>query len=196
MTSWQVVAAANTAIAVAYFGIFVAILTPLVQTHQLRSNRLGVATAAIFLSCALHHGSHSVHLLVPDAVGTMHGMTMRDLFGWDMAAGDLFGALVALYYWSLRRTYGPLMQGAKLFEDLRERQRQAMELNDDVVQGLAVAQLALAMNEPQRSREAIEDALASSRRIISELLGDDDAGSRLGPGDLVRRRPASIGGSQ
>jgi len=62
---WQLDIAANLVVAVAYVAIAGAILVPLVREGQLRSNRLGAATAAIFLTCAVHHGSHAAHLVLP-----------------------------------------------------------------------------------------------------------------------------------
>jgi len=38
-----------------------------------------------------------------------------------------------MYYWTLRRNYSSVMHGAQLFEDLRQRERQALELNDTVL---------------------------------------------------------------
>ena len=62
---WHFGAVANGIIAVAYFGICAVIIVPLARTGQLRSNKLGVATAAIFFSCAVHHGAHTVMLMLP-----------------------------------------------------------------------------------------------------------------------------------
>ena len=65
MSSWQVGLVCNAVIMIAYLGISLAIVVPLTRSHQLRSNPLGAATAAIFLTCAVHHGVHSVHILLP-----------------------------------------------------------------------------------------------------------------------------------
>ena len=56
---------ANLVIAAAYLGITFAILRPLFATDQWRTNRLGTATTAIFFTCAVHHGAHAIHMLVP-----------------------------------------------------------------------------------------------------------------------------------
>ncbi|HEX6493498.1 MAG TPA: hybrid sensor histidine kinase/response regulator, partial [Candidatus Dormibacteraeota bacterium] len=141
---WVTGTIANLVIAIAYLGISVAIVVPLVRERQLRSNPLGSATAAIFLTCAVHHGGHAVKAMLP-FVNAWHGLGFDAASGiytrlaWDPQAvtWDVLSAGVAVYYWSLRRTYAPLMRGAKLFEDLRERQRRALEINDDIVQGLA-----------------------------------------------------------
>lgn len=189
---WQTVAAANGIVAVAYLLIAGAILLPLIRTQQVLSNRLGTATAAIFFTCAVYHGSHSLHLVLPIFnVEVARGIAARVAFsGWDTVAWDILTAMTGVYYWSLRRTYGGLMKGAALFEDLKQKQRQALEINDNIVQGLVVAETALALDQRDLSREALAATLVSARQIISELLGD--AETRLGPGDLRRRAPAVV----
>jgi hypothetical protein len=196
---WVAGTVANLVIAIAYLGIAVAILVPLVRERQLRSNPLGSATAAIFLTCAVHHGGHAVKALLP-FVSAWHVLGFDAASGvytrlaWDPEAvlWDVLSAAVAVYYWSLRRNYAPLMRGAKLFEDLRERQRQALEINDDIVQGLAEAKLALQLGERDQSEEALTATLAAARRIITDLLGESGAETRLGPGHLRRSAAAGV----
>jgi hypothetical protein len=193
MNSWQVGALTNGITAVAYLAIVYAIVKPLVQSRQLRQNTLGVATAAIFFTCAVHHGSHTVHLLGP-SIGFEHheGLAMRQAFTWHISGWDVLMAGVAVWYWTLRRSYGPLMRGAKLFEDMKERQRRALEINDNIVQGLAVAKLALELDDVDTSRQAVAAALASAQGIISGLLGEAGSQNRLAAGDLVRTHAAEV----
>ena len=189
---WQIGAAANLVVAIAYLMISWAIISPLVRTGQVRENRLGVATAAIFLTCAVHHGSHFVHMVLPTfGVDQDAGAAWRDAWDWHISVWDVITAAVGAYYWTLRSTYGSLMRGASLFDDLREKQRQALEINDNIVQGLVTAKMALELDDQNRSQEALTRALASARQIISELLGEEGSDTRLGAGDLVRSRPAS-----
>jgi hypothetical protein len=190
---WELGVAANLVTAIAYTAIAVAILRPLIQTGQLRTNKLGTATGAIFITCAVHHGSHSFHMLFPTAgVGHDVGYSLRDSFDLPTVIWDIITAAVGVYYWTLRSTYGPLMRGAALFEDLKENQRRALEINDNIVQGLVVAETALALNQQDQSREALEATLAAARQIISELLGEAESESRLGPGDLRRSGAATV----
>lgn len=193
MTSWQLGTAMNLVIAVAYLGIASAILWPLIRSDQWRKNRLGLATAAIFFTCAVHHGHHALHMLGP-ALGLQDeaGLRLREAWSWDIAIWDVLGAGAALYYWSLRKTYGSLMRGATLFEDLREKQRQALEINDNIVQSLSVAKLALEIDDRDRSERALEASLASARRIITDLLGETETTSRLNAGELQRRDAAKV----
>ncbi len=190
---WQTAAAANLIVAVAYVLISGAIIVPLMRSRQLGSNLLGTATAAIFMTCAVHHGAHAVHMFLPSVGVEDHvGLAARAAFGeWHVVSWDVFTAGVGVYYWTLRRTYGALMRGASLFEDLKEKQRQALEINDNIVQGLVVAETALAFDQHQLSREALASTLVSARQIISDLLGEANSETRLGPGDL-RRTTAAI----
>lgn len=68
-------------------------------------------------------------------------------------------------------------------QDLERRQRQAYELNDSVVQRLAVANLAFAMGRAEQAGEAVSDALNAAKRIINEWAGES-------PDQLQRREPA------
>jgi signal transduction histidine kinase len=65
-----------------------------------------------------------------------------------------------------------------------ERERQALDIHDNIVQGLAEAQLAFDVGRPEQAREAVERTLAQARRIVTELMGEP------GPGDLRRSSPA------
>jgi hypothetical protein len=190
---WRIGAGANFVVALAYLGIAYAIVRPLIESRQLRSNRLGAATAAIFLTCAVHHGGHTVHMLLP-AFGLEqdHGLALRSSFDWHQAAWDVLTAAVGIYYWTLRRTYGPLMRGATLFEDMKQRQAQALEINDEIVQGLTVAKLALEVGHADRSVEAMESTLVAAQEIITSLLGDRGEENAFGAGHLRRRSPARI----
>ena len=190
---WKLGVGANLVIGVAYLAIAWAILRPLLATKQVPSNRLGTATAAIFFTCAVHHGSHGIHMLLPSVgLEVEVGTALRRAFEPHVVVWDLVSAAVGVWYWTLRSTYGPLMKGAALFQDMKERQRQALEINDNIVQGLAVAKLALELDERQASHDALESALASARQIITDLLGESGEENRLGPGDLTRTKAATI----
>ena len=75
---------------------------------------------------------------------------------------------------------------------LEERRQRALELNDEVVQGLAVAQLALQTGREQQAREALAITLSAVQDIVGELLDSAGDRGRLQPGDLVRSTHASV----
>ena len=187
---WSTGMAANAVVAMAYLLISLAIVRPLLRTGQLRSNRLGAATAAIFFSCAVHHGAHTVHMLLPYVgVAEAQGLAMRESYGVQGGIWDVVSAIVGIYYWTLRRTYGSLMEGAKLFEDMQQREKQALELNDNVLQGLVVAKLALDLDDRAKAYSAIEGAIGSASTMITEMLGVQEQRSRH---SLVREAPAHV----
>lgn len=188
-------AGANTVVALAYFGISAAVLVPLMDAGQLRSNRLGLATALIFFSCAVGHGGHAVHLLSPlVGIDVVHGELVQASTDWHLAVWTALTACVGLWYWSLRRSYGRLLDGAKLFEDQRARQREAAEINDAVVQGIVTAQLARRLGRHDEADAALEDTLASARELVSRLLDEASGGRAQDAGDFVRRAAATVGG--
>jgi len=222
MSPAQIGAVANLVIAISYVVITGVIAVPLVRQRQLRANRLGAATMAIFFTCAVHHGavglvaaaaSSGVQLasgaflfvcsLHPGPGGVVtagpvgfklaSALPTPPPWDWWSVAVDVFGAGVGLHYVRLRRTYGSLMRGPVLFEDLREQQRQALQINDNIVQGLTVAHLALEVGDVEKGAAALDETLASARVIISGLLLQDRAsGARLGPGDLMRKEAAVV----
>jgi hypothetical protein len=187
--SWVLGLVCNAIIAGAYLLICLTITTPLARSGQLRSNLLATATAAIFLSCAVHHGAHAVHMLLP-ALGIRDpsGLAMRDAWDWPLSLWDAVGAGVALYYWSLRRSYSSLTGGAQLFQDLRLREQQALELNDSVLQGLVVAKMAIDIDDLDQARTALTASIASASRIVTNLLLDTEHHAL----NLVRAHPATL----
>jgi hypothetical protein len=172
---WTVGLVANAVIAVAYLAIVGSILVPLLRSRQLTKNKLGTATAAIFLTCAVHCAIHVLDLAFPVLDGNReHGLAVRRGWDWELALWDVLGAAAAAYYFGLRRTYGSLMQGAQLFVDLRRRERQALEINDNVLQGLVVAKMALELDQRETAVAALETSITGASRMITALMATDD----------------------
>lgn len=191
--TWEVVTAANLVTAAAYTAISYIIASGLVATGQLRSNRLGAATALIFLTCAVHHGTHAVHMLLPSlGVQDAKALALRDAWHWQSATWDVFSAAVGIFYLSLRGSYASVLRGAQMFEDMKVRERQALEINDNIVQGLTVAKYAMTMGSDAQSKQAIEDTLRRARSLITDLLGEPGTGRELRPGDLRRTTAATV----
>jgi signal transduction histidine kinase len=192
MEWWMVSTALNIVVVSAYLAISLTILRGLKKAGRVWSNPLMLATSAIFFTCAVHHGSHPVHMLLPTfGVEDHHSMAMREAFdSWHTSLWDVATAGVGIWYFMLRNRFPALARGSALFEDLRERERQALEIHDNVVQGLAEAQLAFDVGREQQAREAVDRTLAAARQIITDLLGEPGSGIELGPGDLRRSAPA------
>jgi hypothetical protein len=64
------------------------------------------------------------------------------------------------------------------------RRRDAIEINDDVVQGLVVARMAIETGDLAMAIEAIDRTLAAARQLVGELL---ESGPPIEPGGFVRR---------
>ncbi len=149
MTWWQISAVANTVIMAAYMAISVAIGRALWRSGQWNKNPLGLATTAIFFTCGLHHGWHTLHLLLPDramdlmakhddmaghdrsGVGGPSGNAMRIAFN-DVytASWDIVTAAAAVWYWTLRGRFPALVRGAAVFEDLKLREAAEQTLRE------------------------------------------------------------------
>lgn len=70
---------------------------------------------------------------------------------------------------------------AKFAEE--EMRRQAMQLNDQVIQEVALAKMSLEMNDAKKAAGALSRALASAKAVVSHLL---TSAKKVRPGDLVR----------
>ena len=157
--SWQLVMAANFVIAAAYAVIAYLIISGLLATGQLRTNRLGVATALIFVTSAGHHALEAFQLLLPSlGSDTSHGLALRHAWDWHMVVWDLLTAIVGIYYLSLRGSQAGAPRGAQMFDDLKVRERQALEINDNIVQGLTVAKYAMSIGAEDHTF-LVEDSL-------------------------------------
>lgn len=108
-------------------------------------------------------------------------------FGQDEI--DMLGALGALANLAMERVEAENLR-VKL-EKATVRRQQALEINDNIVQGLAVAKYSFDLGEEAKAREAIEGTLVAARSIISELLDDIGGSVDLGPGTLTRDRAAT-----
>ena len=72
------------------------------------------------------------------------------------------------------------------------RRRQALEINDNLVQGLVAAVYAMEMGETETSATFLGRTLTAARAMMDDLLDPLD-GAGLQPGDLVRSSAAVIG---
>lgn len=139
MSGWVWVVVLNGITAAAYLGIVLFIVRGLMRTGQLRNNRLAVATAAIFLTCAAHHLAHAVHLWTGFdghashlAAGSGGGMldAMRESMGGPLdVAVTASTALAGVIYLGMRRFYGPLLRSPAMFDDASEARYRQLAAN-------------------------------------------------------------------
>lgn len=72
------------------------------------------------------------------------------------------------------------------------RRRQALEINDTVIQGLTAAVLAMTGDDASAATHYLERTLRAARHMMNDWLEPLD-GAALGPGDLVRAAPSTLG---
>ena len=188
---WQLGLAMNAIISVAFLGVAAMLLTNAIRTKHVRNNPLGVATTILYVTCGGGHLVHTLQLLdVPLGRATAAGFAIQAEYMSNphMIVIDVLTAIAGVSYWLMRKRFPALVSGAAVFEDLRERQRRALEINDNVVQGLVRAKLALDVGEKAEGDAAVADTLSKARNIITDLLGDED----LEVGRLRRRVPGQV----
>ncbi len=199
---WMLGAAANVAMVVVFALIANNMIRAIIDGNQWRTNPILVATAAVFTLCSIGHGVHLLHLMEPylartPVVGAVltsapggldlevaaaSRVAMSDplLLTWDVLTG-----LLCIAFWTLRSRLEYLVEGNALNIDMEQRQQEALELHDDVVQSLVEAKASFDVGDRAAGQQAIETALRRAKRITGRLLGDEDLGHvKLGPQDL------------
>jgi signal transduction histidine kinase len=159
---WQLALITNLLVAVAYAGVTHHIGVHLTRTHQWRHNLLAATVAIFFASCSINHLAHSVRVLLQPE--------WRSIWSWHMLTVDSLTALFGLWYFYERFRSPKMSRGAALFEDSTVRRRDAMEIQDNVAQGLIAARYALDRGDARAADTAVEAAIGSARRVITELL--------------------------
>ena len=168
--------ATNTVIAVAFLAVAFLLAVNLTRSRQWSANPLGSGTFLLYLTCGGGHAVHAIQLAYPLlGVATVTGLAAQTEYQlWHMAVWDALTAAAGVWYWTMRRRFPDLVSGAAVFEDLRERQRRALEIHDNIVQGLVRAQVALDLEKDEEGRQAVGETLGASRRIVTELLGKEE----------------------
>lgn len=102
---------------------------------------------------------------------------------------NLLGDLGTLSNLALQRL--DAAETERLLAEARLRQRQALEINDNVVQRLAVAHYSFELGQVEEGKKAMQAALRAARRTISDLLDELPPGQQVDPSTLTRKAPAS-----
>jgi signal transduction histidine kinase len=101
---------------------------------------------------------------------------------------ELLNSVGTLAHLALERTRALALRVQLAEAQLRR--RQALDINDNIVQGLAVAKYAFDLGEEEKGRQAVNETLTEARRIVRALLDELEPEEGLRPGMLVRERPA------
>jgi PAS domain S-box-containing protein len=88
-----------------------------------------------------------------------------------------------------RSTMAELAKREQQLADVQSRRTQALELNDNVVQGLSAAAYALQLERAAEAEAAVQATLSAARTMIDELLAGSEDGVRTA--GLLRERPAA-----
>jgi len=80
-------------------------------------------------------------------------------------------------------------EATRQLQETRHRRQQALEINDNVVQGLAASIYALDCDDPTRAIRTLRRTLGTARQMMRNLLNDN---TEIVPGDLVREAPATL----
>lgn len=138
---------------------------------------------------ALHHGAAST--IDADSVYN-HYAALNNPWKWAAIHGMfVLGASAAsVYAWRLNEEAAAEVETYRLrAEEGERRAKSALEINDNVVQGLAVVTSALALGRHDMAEDAARRAIESARSIMSDLLDDGDA--PMEPGTLRRTAAAA-----
>ena len=148
---------ANMVITVAYASITLAIVVPVARAGQLRTNKLAVATAMIFFSCAVGHALHAA-MAYQTIIGSASHRMHEDAAGWSWTSAlwDVVTAAVGVHYWTLRRGYGVLLgKGAIYVDPWGQRRLDAAAARERAARDLAEQQRATLATVVEHSDDAI-----------------------------------------
>ena len=133
--------------------------------------------------------SNVIHLQFPFGTMTVWASAYTPFFGTDEV--ELIESLGALANLAFERVHSAQLRAQ--LEQAQMRRQQALEINDNVVQGLTVAKLAFDLGDRDKAMRALQETLVSARGIITRLLQDIEDTDEIRPGQLVRGSPASVG---
>jgi signal transduction histidine kinase len=193
---WTLGFLANGVIATAFLAVAVLLAVNLTTSKQWRKNPLAAATVFLFITCGGGHAIYTLQL-IEGSLGfdTASGAAIRYAYGEPhMWVWDGVIAVTGVAYWRMRSRFPALVTGTAVFEDLRERQAQALEIHDNVVQGLVRAKLALELDDREQGDEAVDAALASAQRIVTDLLSQESTRAHRAPPGGGGVEPATGGG--
>lgn len=195
VSTWWIVGAAMNLVMLVTFSMIAWFMWKAIwEGDQWTSNPLLLGMAGIFTFCALSHGIHFEHAMLP-IYGPWLGLEAPNLsaeFGlWARTAMtdpvllsvDVATAVLGVAYWRFRREQGRMFRGAELSEDLRVLEQEARVMQDSVVQTSVEAQLLLEAGQDEEAVDRLEEAITESKGIVDRFFGEE-VGHELGPGDL------------
>ncbi|MFL6022807.1 MAG: response regulator, partial [Marmoricola sp.] len=104
-------------------------------------------------------------------------------------SGSDQAAMTALFLSDARPRLDREAMATRLGES-QQRRRQALEINDNVVQGLTSAAYSLDQQDAVTARSYIDRTLNAARHMMDDLL--EPQGQQIRPGDLIRQHAANL----
>ena len=158
------------------------VVFPFLIWAALRFRQLGATSASLLV------GAVAV-AYTANAVGPFMQASRDD----SLLLSQTFVSVAALTALSLAAVTTELLRAERASAE--RRRRQALEINDSIVQGLAIAGYRIGADDGQ-SREAIAGTLRRARDLIGQLLDEEGEEIELRAGELRRDVAASVGGTE
>lgn len=188
MEAWWFTVGAHAVLTIGYAWIASILFWGNTSARQWRANPIATATFTIFLSCGIGHGLHVFH-----AFESQLGLASSSTTASQIAMGDPLllvwsgaTALVAVWYLTMRGRLGIVTFGAPLCEDMEAREQRAQKMRIPIQDAIIRAETRLALGDREGAMAALDEAMAISRDVVTELIGDDPR-MRIKAGDLRRR---------
>lgn len=209
---WMAASLANLVMTVTFVAIAIPLWKAIYEGDQLFSNPLLTGFALIFSTCAVSHGLHFEHTLIPNYHAILHALPFMGgpaaynytvNFGlWSrvamtdptLLAVDLVTAALGVWYFLLRKRQSRFFEGAELAEDMEMREREAHALHDDIVEEVSQALLLIDTGQEDEARERIGEVTAQAQAIVDDLL-EAATLDEITPGDLAQEEAAEVGGA-
>lgn len=209
---WLAASAANLVMMVTFVAIAIPLWRAIYEGNQLFSNPLLTGFALIFSTCAVSHGLHFEHTLIPNYHAVLHALPFMGgpaaynytvNFGlWSrvamtdptLLAVDVVTASLGIWYFLLRKRQSRFFEGAELAEDLEMREREAQAMHDDIVEEVSQALLLIDTGQEEEARERIGEVTAEAQAIVDDLL-EAATLSEIEAGDLVQEGGSQAGGA-
>jgi len=138
------------------------------------------------------HGASAASLLVAGIAvaytANRHGALMGGARDEALLLAQTFACVAALTALLLAAVAAERRQAEVASAEARS--QEALEINDNIVQGLAVARYAVQAGRTELAADALETTLTDARSMIGELLEELPPETLARPGSLRRRSPA------